>query len=130
MPAQKAVVTEDRTYKPSSPEMPEKRYVIETEAYRWESFVTRYVVRETGTPVYHAVIENEHSAYGITANEAVNELAGIMAAKAMSYRCEARTIRLSSVGNCLEPRDTEKEYTRAAENRTHGSFIKRLLGIV
>ncbi len=130
MPAQKAVVTEDISYKPSSPEMPERRFVIETDDYRWEAFVTRYVVRETGTPVYYAVIENEHSSYGLTANEAVNELATIMAGKAELCRREVRSIRLSAVGSCLEPRDMEREYAKAAESRMHCSFIKKLFGIV
>jgi hypothetical protein len=130
MPSQETVVTEDRSYKPSSPEMPERRFIIETDTYRWDAYVTRYVVSETGTPVYHAVVENEHSAYGLTPNEAVNELAGIMAVKAKSYASEARTIKLSVVKSCLEPRDIEKERIKAAENRIGGSLIKKLFGMV
>jgi len=110
--------------------MPEKRYVIETDEYRWEAFVTRYVVSETGTPVYHAVVENEHSAYGLTPNEAVNELAGIMRLQSGAYKRRTRTIKLSMVIGCLEPRDMEREYAKLAENRLHGSFIRKLLGMV
>jgi len=110
--------------------MPERRFVIETDYYRWEAFVTRYVVSETGTPVYHAVVENEHSAYGLTPNEAVNELAGIMGLQAGAYKRKTRTIRLSTVRGCLEPRDSERELAKATEGRLHGSFIRKLLGIV
>lgn len=128
MPAQDAVVTEDRSYKPSSPDMPERRFVIETETYRWEAYVTRYVVRETGTAVYHAVVENEHSAYGLTPNEAVNELAGILSLKSKAYGREPKTVALSQVRGCLDPRDVQREYDAAAENRLHGSLIKKLFG--
>ena len=52
-------IAEDTGYKPSSGGKPEKRFIIETEKFRWVVMVSRYLISESGTPVYKAVAEEE-----------------------------------------------------------------------
>ncbi|HEX9860541.1 MAG TPA: hypothetical protein VGB23_05005 [Nitrospirota bacterium] len=120
-------ITEDRLYKPSSPDKPGRRFFIDTESYRWEVFVWRYEIKETGTPVYHARTDEGHSAYGLTANETLNDLAGIMRRK-LAAEEHSRKVALDEVRNYLDPRDAAAEDIRIARALAGRPFIERLFG--
>lgn len=123
-----AYITEDRAYKPSSPEMPERRFFIETDAYRWEVMVWRHTVRETGTAVYRAVAEGEHSAYGFTVNEALNDLKSIMHAR-LGAGGRQRTVSLDEVRSYLDPLDAAREDLKLAAAIARKPLIARVLGL-
>lgn len=120
-------VSEDARYKPSSPEMPVRRFFIDTESYRWEVFIWGYRVKETGTAVYYAKTEEGHSAYGMTVNEAVNDLAAVMLQK-MNARPALKTIPFEEVRFHLDPADAAREMDKISSDRTRKSLLKRLIG--
>jgi hypothetical protein len=126
-PKLSATVAEDVGYKPSSPEMPVRRFFIDTESYRWEVYVWRCRVKETGTLVYYAKTEEGHSAYGMTANETVNDLAGIMLEKIRTCPAD-RTIPFDEVRFYLDPTDAARELNKITEDRARKSFLARLIG--
>ncbi len=128
MPEEKAVAKEDGGYKPSSPEMPVKRFYIETDKYRWVVHVWRYTIKETGTAVYRAVAEEGHSAYGLTVNETINDLKSIMLMKLRASGDRDKTVSLDSVRSYFDPMDAAREDLKAAEALSSRPLLARLLG--
>jgi hypothetical protein len=118
-------VSEDRSYKSSSPDKPQRRFLVETAEYRWEVLVSRYVIKETGTPVFRAVTPEGYSAYGMTANEAVNDVAGIMERAVPAAR--PLMVSFESVRYCLDPMDAVREELKIAETFSKKPLWKRLL---
>lgn len=129
MSEEKASITEDKTYKPPSPEGPARRFLIETESYRWEVMVWRYAVRETGTALYRAVAEREHTAYGLTVNEALNDLKAIMLLRLGAGGCRPRTVSLDEVRSYLDPLDAAREDLKLAQSLAEKPLIARMLGL-
>lgn len=121
MKEEEAAVTEDKEYRPSSPGRPERRYTIDACGFRWEVFVYRYEISETGTPVYCARTEEGYSAFGMTVNEVVNDIKSIMLRKIKSYSSEK--IPLEQVRWHLDPADAEREEEKLA--RAHRSIISK-----
>lgn len=119
-----AVVTEDRDYRPSSPGKPERRFTIDACGFRWEVFVWRYEISETGTPVYCARTEEGHSAFGMTVNETVNDIKSIMLKKLKTYSSEK--ISLEQVRWHLEPADAKREKEKLAGSHPPHSFFSKL----
>ena len=122
----KTTISEDGTYKPSSPGKPEKRFFIETDAYRWEVSVSRYEVRETGTAVYHAVTPEGHSAYGMTVNETVNDIAGIMRQRLAIKH--AKKVSFEDVRDYLDPMSAAREEIRLSEIYSRKPLLFRIFG--
>ncbi|MBI5189049.1 MAG: hypothetical protein HZA22_00030 [Nitrospirae bacterium] len=129
MPDENALITEDRAYKPSSPGMPERRFLIETEGYRWEVMVWRYTVRETGSVVFRAVAEGEHASYGFTVNEALNDLKAIMLLRLAAGGGRKNTVSLDEVRSFLDPMDAAREDIKLAEALSRKPLIARVLGL-
>ena len=119
-----AVVTEDKEYRPSSPGRPERRYTIDASGFRWEVFVYRYEIRETGTPVYRAHTDEGYSAFGMTVNEVVNDIKAIMLKKIQTYSSEK--ISLEQVRFHLDPADAEKEEKKRAGASSVGQFFSKI----
>jgi hypothetical protein len=122
-----ATVAEDSGYKPSAPDMPLRRFYVDTESYRWEVYVWRCRVKETGTAVYYARTEEGHSAYGMTVNEAVNDLAAIMLEK-IRTNPTVRTIPFDEVRFYLDPADAAREQSKISTGRSRKSLLARLMG--
>jgi hypothetical protein len=122
-----ATVCEDTGYKPSAPDMPLRRFFIDTESYRWEVYVWRCRVKETGTAVFYAKTEEGHSAYGMTVNEAVNDLAVIMLDKIRTDPT-VRTIPFDEVRFYLDPTDAARELSKISASRSRRSLLARLIG--
>jgi hypothetical protein len=123
------LITEDVWYKPGSPEAARKRFFIETEEYRWEVEVWRREVKETGTPVYYALADAGHSAYGLTVHEALNDLAGIMAQRVKAYPGGPKAIPFQDLRSYLHPRDAAFESEKISGLLTGKSFLARLFGL-
>ena len=119
-------VTEDKGYKPSSPEKPGRRFFVETDTYRWEVYVSSYEIKETGTPVYHAVTPEGHSAYGMTANETVNDIAGIMRQRLAS--AQVKKVSFEDVRDYLEPMSAAREEIRVSEIYSRKPLLFRIFG--
>lgn len=119
-------VIEDKGYKPSSPDKPAKRFFVETDTYRWEVYVSRYEIKETGTPVYHAVTPEGHSAYGMTANETVNDIAGIMRQKLAA--AVVKKVPFEDVRDYLDPMSAAREEIRASEIYSRKPLLTRIFG--
>lgn len=129
MSNERASITEDKGYKPSSPENAERHFFIEVGAYRWEAYVWRHVIKETGTPLYRALSEEGHTSYGLTINEALNDMAAIMSKKVSACKDNARQVSLDSVRTFLDPFDAAKEDLKIAEGLSNRSFLSRILGL-
>lgn len=121
------MIREDAEYRPSSPEQPGRRFYIETGAYRWEVYVWRYEIKETGTPVYYARTDEGHSAYGMTVNEPLNDLAAIMGRK-LELAKQTRTVTLDEVRNYLDPYDAAAEDVKVARSTSARPLAARLFG--
>ncbi|MEK6776133.1 MAG: hypothetical protein AABY87_04525 [bacterium] len=126
---EKTVITEDRMYKKSDPEMPDRKFHIETEEYRWEVYVRQWIIRETGTPVYYGRVGNEYSAYGLTVNEVLNDLASILVRMSESRPKGLKTVSLSEVRYFLDPSDVIREEMKITDRRPGKSILARLLGL-
>jgi len=118
-------ISEDKAYKPSAPDKPRRRFILDCGEYRWEVFVSRYEIRETGTPVFHAVSAEGYSVYGMTDNEAVNEMAGIM--ESVLSSAKSRTVAFESVRHCLDSIDAAREELKIAEAYSRKPLWQRLL---
>jgi len=130
MPEETARITEDASYKPSSPETPAKRFFIEADGYRWTVHVWRYTIKETGSTVYRARAEEEgHCSYGITVNETLNDLKSIMLRKLKAYEKDAASVSLDSVRCYLDPMDAAREDLKVAESLSGKPLLARLLGL-
>ena len=125
----RARITEDKGYKPSSPEAAFKRFFIETDDYRWVAHVRRSTVRETGTVVYCARSEEGHTAYGLTVNETLNDLASIMLLRLAACGDNDNTVSLDDVRSYLDPEDAAREDLKAALARSRKPLLARLLGL-
>ena len=122
-------ISEDTGYKPSSGSKPEKRFFIETDLYRWEVLVSRFLIVESGTPVYKAFAEEEgHSAYGLTANEAVNDVAQIM--RTVLAVKQVKKIAFENVRYYLDPISAAREEIRISEEYSKKPLLSRLFGFV
>ena len=121
-------ITEDTAYKPASPDDPSRRFLIETDEYRWEALVWKYTVRESGSTVYRAWTPEGHSAYGMTSNEAVNDLAGILR-EVTGGPAREKTVSFDEIRYKLDPSDAERERTKINEAHTSKSLLARILGI-
>ena len=129
MTTERASIKEDKEYKPSSPEKAERHFFIECGAYRWEIYVWQHVIKETGTPLYRALSDEGHTCYGLTINEALNDLALIMSKKVSACKDNARIVSFESVRTFLDPYDAAKEDIKVAEGLSRRSLISRILGI-
>jgi hypothetical protein len=123
----KTTISEDRGYKPSSPDKPGRRFFVETDTYRWEVYVSRYEIKETGTPVYCAVTPEGHSAYGMTANETVNDIAGIMLQRLAGRH--VKKVPFEDVRDYLDPMSAALEEIRASEIYSRKPLLFKILGI-
>ena len=123
------LITEDVWYKPGSPEAARKRFFIETEEYRWEVEVWRREIKETGTPVYYALADAGHSAYGLTVHEALNDLAGIMAQKVKALPAGPRPIPFAELRTYLDPRDAVRESEKISGLLPGKSLLAKLFGL-
>jgi len=124
-----ATATEDRGYKPASPDAPKKRFLVETDEYRWEVLVWRYSISETGTPLYRAVTSEGHSAYGFTVNEAVNCVKGIMQDRLRALSGCEKSLSLDDVRSYIDPVDAAREDLRIARERSRKPLLSRLFGL-
>jgi len=122
----KTTINEDKDYKPSSPDKPGRRFFVETDTYRWEVYVFRYEIKETGTQVYHAVTPEGHSAYGMTANETVNDIAGIMRQRLASVH--VKKVSFEDVRDYLEPMSAAREEIRVSEIYSRKPLLLRIFG--
>ena len=122
-------ITNDKGYKPSSPEEPTKRFLIETEEFRWVVHLWRYVIKETNTPVFHAKTDEGFSAYGLTENETLNDLKSIMLRKLGASPGKVRTVSLDDVKKYLDPMDAAREEIKLANVLSSKTFLARLLGL-
>ncbi len=122
------LITEDVWYKPGSPEAARRKFFLETEEYRWEVEVWRHEVKETGTPVYYALADAGHSAYGLTVNEALNDLAGIMTQRVKAFPAGPRPIPFQELRSRLDPGDAVRESEKISTMLTGKSILARLLG--
>ncbi len=122
-------ITGDKDYKPSSPEEPLKRFLIETEEFRWVVHLWRYVIKETNTPVFHARTDEGYSAYGLTENETLNDLKSIMLRKLGASPGKVRTVSLEEIKNYLDPLDAAREEIKLANALSSKTFLARLLGL-
>lgn len=129
MSNERASITEDKGYKPSSPEKAERHFFIEVGAYRWEVYVWQHVIKETGTPLYRALSDEGHTSYGLTINEALNDLALIMTKKIGAYKNTARFVSLNSVRTFLDPFDAATEDVKIADGLSRRSLLSRMLGL-
>ena len=130
MSKEKAMITEDKTYKPASPEMPTKRFFIETDEYRWVVYMRRMTIKETGTVLFRADCDEEgHAAYGLTANEALNDMSGIMLGCLSAEACKTRCVPLDSVRSYLDPIDAAREDLKVADILSRKPLLARILGL-
>jgi hypothetical protein len=128
MSKRNALITEDKDYKPADPEMPERRFYIETDQYRWKVYIRTLIIRETGTPVYYGSVENEHSAYGLTRNEILNDLASILIMKSEVRSRGVKAVSLNEVRHFLDPSDVVREERKITGHRSVKSILAGLLG--
>jgi hypothetical protein len=126
---EKVTITKDKDYKPSSPEEPSKRFLIETDEFRWVVHVVRYVIKETDTPVFYARTDEGYSAYGLTENETLNDLKAIMLRKLEANPGKVRAVSLDEVKNYLDPLDAAREEIKLANALSSKTFLARLLGL-
>ncbi|HEY3347189.1 MAG TPA: hypothetical protein VGK71_06165 [Nitrospirota bacterium] len=120
-------VREDLWYKPSAPEMPAKKFFIETEQYRWEVGVWCCEIIETGTALYYAkTSDSEHSAYGMTVNETVNDIMSIMRMRIEASPMPVKALSFDDVRYYLDPFDALKEKAKIGLKRK--TFLQNLLG--
>ena len=72
-------ITPDRGYLKDDPSSPDMVYYIEGTGYRWRVDVKAFRLKETGQSIYKAhSISQGMDTYGLTANEAVNEMRDVM----------------------------------------------------
>jgi len=129
MTTERAIIKEDKEYKPSSPEKAERHFFIEAGVYRWDVYVWQHIIKETGTPLYRALADEGHSCYGLTVNEALNDLAAIMSKKISVCKDNTRLVSFESVRTFLDPFDAAKEDLKIAEGLSRRSLLSRILGI-
>jgi len=129
MTTERANIIEDKDYRPSSPERAERHFFIEAGAYRWEIYVWQHVIKETGTPLYRALADEGHTCYGLTVNEALNDLAAIMTQKITACKEKNRIVSLESVRSFLDPHDAAKEDIKIARLQSGRSLLSKILGL-
>lgn len=128
MSSERASITEDKVYKPSTPEGANRHFFVEVGAYRWEVYVWRHAIKETGTPLYRAMSSEGHTCYGLTINEALNDLAAIMSKKVSAYKENTRLVALDSVRTFLDPVDAAREDLKIADKLSRKSLFAKILG--
>jgi|GEM_PF-4981300 len=121
------VITEDESYRPSLPEKAERVFRISLGPYRWDAMVWRLRIRDTGTILYKVSASEGHSAYGLTLNEALNDIASIMK-RELSCAQDAKTVSFKDIRSYLDPADAAREEIKIAQARSSKSFIARIFG--
>lgn len=129
MTTERASIKEDKEYKPSSPEKAERHFYIESGAYRWEVYVWQYIIKETGTLIYRALADEGHTCYGLTVNEALNDLSLIMSQKIAACKDKSRLVSFESVRTFLDPYDAANEDIKIAKGLSRRSLLSKILGI-
>lgn len=121
-------VREDLWYKPSAPEMPAKMFFIETDSFRWEVGLWRCEIEETGTALFYArTSDSSHAAYGMTVNEAVNDLMSIMLLEIKSSPQSVKKVSFDSIRYHIDPSDAQREKEKIGISRK--SFFHRIIGL-
>ena len=91
--------------------------------------VWRREVKETGTPVYYALADAGHSAYGLTVHEALNDLAGIMAQRVKAFPGNPKAIPFQELRSHLHPGDAVRESEKISGLLAGKSLLAKLFGL-